>query len=52
MAALDTHVEQNISFVNAHNAVLLKARWQAEMYSWEADFDKLAWPTCVEPEEL
>ena len=51
LAALDLYVEQNISFVDAYNAVLLKTRGTAEIYSWDTDFDNLDWLTRVEPEE-
>ncbi len=52
LAALDLYVDQNISFVDAYHAVLLKARGTAEIYSWDTDFDNLDWLTRVEPEEV
>ena len=51
LAALDLYVEQNISFIDAYHAVLLKPRGKTEIYSWDTDFDDITWLARVEPEE-
>ncbi len=39
--AFDLYVEYNISFADAYNAAYMQARRLTEIYSWDADFDRL-----------
>ena len=47
----DLYVGHNISFADAFNAAYMASREMVEIYSWDADFDKLPGVTRVEPEE-
>ncbi len=49
--ALDLYVRRNISFTDAYNAAAMHQRQLTEIYSWDADFDKLPGITRVEPDE-
>lgn len=48
--ALALYVEKNVSFVDAYIAVSMLDRELSEIYSWDADFDKLPGITRVEPD--
>ena len=50
LRALDLYVEKNVSFTDAYNAVYMHSRTIAEIYSWDADFDKLPGVTRVIPD--
>lgn len=47
--AFDLYVEKNISFADAYTAVFMQSRDIAEIYSWDADFDKIPHVTRIEP---
>lgn len=49
--AFDLYVSSNISFADAYNAVYMRARGMAEIYSWDTDFDKIPGIARFEPEE-
>ena len=47
--ALLVYEQKNVSFADAYHAVYLQARGMKEIYSWDADFDKLGAVVRVEP---
>lgn len=47
--AFDLYVKQKISLPDAWNGVFMRARGLSEIYSWDTDFDEMAWLTRVEP---
>jgi predicted nucleic acid-binding protein len=47
--AFDLYVAKNISFADAFNAAFLKARELTEIYSWDADFDKIEGVSRIDP---
>jgi predicted nucleic acid-binding protein len=48
--ALDLYAQRpRLSFADAYHAVYLRKREQAEVYSWDTDFDGLAGITRIEP---
>jgi uncharacterized protein len=47
--ALDIYVHHNVSFVDAFNAAWMEMRGIREIYSWDADYDRLPGVTRVEP---
>jgi len=49
--AFDLYVTQNISLPDAWNGVFMRARGLTEIYSWDTDFDEMAWLTRIEPGE-
>lgn len=49
--AFDLYVAQNISLPDAWNGVFMRARGLTEIYSWDTDFDAMAWLTRIEPGE-
>ncbi len=51
IAALDIYVERNISYVDAFNAVYMRAKRMREIYSWDKDFDAIEGITRIEPED-
>ena len=51
LAALDLYAEQNISFVDAYNALSMQSRGVSEVCGWDADFDKIDGIVRVEPNE-
>jgi predicted nucleic acid-binding protein len=52
LQALDLYVDKNISFADAYNAMTMKARGLSEIYSWDADFDRLPGVSRVVPDEI
>lgn len=49
--ALDLFADNNISFADAYNAAYMERQKVSEIYSWDADFDRLEGMTRLEPEE-
>ena len=49
--AFALYVAQNISFADAYNAAYMEAEKVSEVYSFDAEFDKLAGIVRTEPEE-
>ncbi len=49
--ALDLYVSKNISFADAFNAVYARRHRATEVYSWDADFDRIEGLVRMEPEE-
>ena len=47
--AFDLYVEQNISFADAYNAVYMDAHDADEVYSYDAEFDRVTRINRVEP---
>jgi uncharacterized protein len=47
--ALDLYVERNISLADAYSAVFMRSRGITEVYSWDADFDKIPGLSRIEP---
>lgn len=47
--ALDLYVRENISFADAFNATYMKAQQVQEIYSWDADFDRIEGIARLEP---
>ncbi len=45
------HFARKSSLSDAWNAVFMRARMLTEIYSWDTDFDALAWLTRIEPQE-
>ncbi len=45
------YVAQKISLPDAWNGVFMRARGLTEIYSWDTDFDEMAWLKRIEPEE-
>ncbi len=48
-AAFELYVAQKISLPDAWNGVFMRARGLSEIYSWDTDFDAMAWLTRIEP---
>lgn len=49
LKAFDLYVEQNISFADAYSAVFMQSHGITEIYSWDADFDKVHGVSRIEP---
>ncbi len=49
--AFALYVERKISLPDAWNGVFMRARGLTEIYSWDTDFDAMAWLTRIEPRE-
>ena len=49
LQALDLHVAHNVSLADAYSAAFMQARRLTEIYSWDADFDRVPGVTRVEP---
>jgi predicted nucleic acid-binding protein len=47
--ALALFEEQNISFADAYNAVYMRRHGITEVYSWDAEFDRVPWLTRLKP---
>ncbi len=47
--ALDFYVQHPISFADAFNAAFMQRHQIAEIYSWDADFDRIPGIARVEP---
>lgn len=47
--ALDVYVDKNISLADAYTVVFMQSRGITEVYSWNADFDKIPGVTRIEP---
>ena len=45
----DTYAGLNISFADAYHAVLAESLGLSEIYSWDRDFDRVAWLRRLEP---
>lgn len=48
--AFEVYVSNNISFADAYNAAYMQAHGISDVYSWDADFDKLKGISRFEPE--
>lgn len=49
--AFDLYVAHNLSFADAYNAAYMEAEKVSNIYSFDADFDKIAGIVRTEPEE-
>jgi predicted nucleic acid-binding protein len=49
LRALDLYAELNVSFADAYNAAYMYAQRLGEIYSWDADFDKIEGIVRLEP---
>jgi len=49
--AFDLYVEKNVSFADAYSAVYMQSRDLTEIYSWDADFDKIPGLSRIEPDQ-
>ncbi len=49
--ALDLFASKNVSFADAFNAIYMRSQGLSEIYSWDADFDKLEGFDRLEPGE-
>jgi len=49
--AFDLYVEKNVSFADAYSAVYMQSRDLTEIYSWDADFDKIPGLSQIEPDQ-
>ncbi len=47
----DLYVEKNVSFANAYSAIYMQSRDLTEIYSWDADFDKIPGLSQIEPDQ-
>lgn len=47
--ALELYAERKVSFVDAWNAVFMRANGLLEIYSWDTDFDAMPWLARIEP---
>jgi predicted nucleic acid-binding protein len=47
---LDLYVAYNVAFADAFNAAYMEWQRTAEVYSWDADFDRLPGTARVEPD--
>lgn len=47
--ALGLYVDKNISLADAYSAVFMQSRGITEIYSWDADFDKIPGLSRIEP---
>jgi predicted nucleic acid-binding protein len=49
LQALDLYVQKNISFADAYNAAYMRSHQVSEIYSGDADFDRVEGITRIEP---
>jgi len=49
LEALDSYVDQNISYADAYNAAWMRANGITEVYSWDREFDRLPALRRIEP---
>ena len=47
--ALVIYEQENISYADAFNAVYMRGEGMTELYSWDAEFDRLPWLIRFEP---
>jgi predicted nucleic acid-binding protein len=47
--ALDLYAELNVSFADAYNATYMHAQHVGEIYSWDADFNRIEGIVRIEP---
>ncbi len=47
--ALDLFVQENISYLDAYNAIWMQQKGVTEVYSWDREFDRVSALTRIEP---
>ncbi|MBW2032306.1 MAG: PIN domain-containing protein, partial [Deltaproteobacteria bacterium] len=49
LSALTLYSQKNIDFIDAYNALMMKNKGIAEIYSYDKHYDRVEWLTRLEP---